>query len=256
MGCGTSNTVEKEGKDKLQEKNEQEDDQLRNLDNKFNDMPESKTGLMIGFGLKRIPNYICPLAYDKLESLRKQFWMTRKKTDEIWVFLQQCCEADEDESKKILKANKIYCIDGTLSNSYYEKKPNYVYHIPNFCITDPIFERDFDKYEKIYDQTDDSIIKVNIFYQNQGENYTMKIRNKCTGFDFKHQFAKIINIDLKKNYIRLFNRGQEILDTHCLYYHSITSKDTIQAISNERPSKGGPKSQKKMKRNTNNEQDE
>lgn len=241
MGCGNTKTEE-------QNKNNKEQridpnvaitkipflDVLTATDNKFRDMPDSPTGRFVGKGIKRIPNYICILPYDKLDILREQFWMTRNKSDFIWEILQECCEIDEIQAEQLLKTNNIVCLEGDLRETYSKEQPNFVYHIPNFCVADPFFEKNFEEYEKIYDEVDDMNIKVNILYQNENKRYAMKIRNKCTGFDFKHKFAKMIKLDKKCHSLRLFYRGQEILDTHCVYYHNVTEDALIYIVSFER----------------------
>ena len=257
MGCENSKTDEKKTKETTKEISDPNiatnikipfQDALTSTDKKFRDMPDSPTGTSVGKGVKKIPNYICVLPYDKLDILREQFWMTRNKTDSIWEILQECCEVDEVQAEELLKTHHIVCLEGSLRDSYSREQPNYVYHIPNFCISDPFFERNYDQFEKIYDEVDDQNIKVNIFYHNDGKNYSLKIRNKMTGFDFKYIFAKMINLDKKKNNMRMFFQGQEILDIHCLYYHNVGDNATIYIMSHERKSEYQIKNKRSKKK--------
>ena len=65
-------------------------------------------------------------------------------------------------------------------------------------------------------------------------NYDTKIRNKCTGFDIKYKFTKLNGLDSRLYKVRVFYGGQEILDTHCLFYHNIKDGDTLHILVNER----------------------
>ena len=68
----------------------------------------------------------------------------------------------------------------------------------------------------------------------KGITYNAKIRNKDTGFDIIHKFLKLSKIDNRLFVIRVFYGGQEIEETHCVYYHQIKDGDTLQILTTER----------------------
>ena len=197
-------------------------------------MEETQKDRYIGEGIFKIHNYKCPLAIDKLESLRDQFWLTRNQADKNWKILKSCMNLDEKEAKDILEKNDMICVQNTIQNTYNKLQPNYIYHIPNFVIEDPVYEREYINFEEVYDSIEDTIFNVKLRYIAQGLTYDVKIRNKDTGFDIKHKFIKLSKIDNRLFSIRVFYGGQEIEDTHCVYYHQIKEGDTLQIITSER----------------------
>ena len=245
MGCGSSSTQDNNGSNN--NNNNQNNNNGNNDTNfpyqdiltnnefkKFQDMPETTKDRYIGEGIMKIHNYKCPLPIDKLESLREQFWLTRNQADKNWKILKSCMGLDETEVNQILSQNDMVCVQNTIQNTYNKLQPSYIYHLPNFVISDPIYEREYANYEEIYDSIEDNIINVKLSYITQGRTYDVKIRNKDTGFDILHKFIKISGIDNRLYVIRVFYGGQEIEETHCVYYHQIKNGDTLQIITTER----------------------
>ena len=244
MGCGSSSTQDNNGSYNNNNQNNNNgnndtnfpyQDILTNSEfKKFRDMPETTKDRYIGEGIMKIHNYKCPLPIDKLESLREQFWLTRNQADKNWKILKSCMGLDETEVNQILSQNDMVCVQNTIQNTYNKLQPSYIYHLPNFVISDPIYEREYANYEEIYDSIEDNIINVKLSYITQGRTYDVKIRNKDTGFDIVHKFIKISGIDNRLYVIRVFYGGQEIEETHCVYYHQIKNGDTLQIITTER----------------------
>ena len=245
MGCGSSSTQDNNGSNN--NNNNQNNNTGNNDTNlpyqdiltnnefkKFQDMPETTKDRYIGEGIMKIHNYKCPLPIDKLESLREQFWLTRNQADKNWKILKSCMGLDETEVNQILSQNDMVCVQNTIQNTYNKLQPSYIYHLPNFVISDPIYEREYANYEEIYDSIEDNIINVKLSYITQGRTYDVKIRNKDTGFDIIHKFIKLSKIDNRLYVIRVFYGGQEIEETHCVYYHQIKNGDTLQIITTER----------------------
>ena len=245
MGCGNSSTQDNNGSNN--NNNNQNNNNGNNDTNfpyqdiltnnefkKFQDMPETTKDRYIGEGIMKIHNYKCPLPIDKLESLREQFWLTRNQADKNWKILKSCMGLDETEVNQILSQNDMVCVQNTIQNTYNKLQPSYIYHLPNFVISDPIYEREYANYEEIYDSIEDNIINVKLSYITQGRTYDVKIRNKDTGFDIIHKFIKLSKIDNRLYVIRVFYGGQEIEETHCVYYHQIKNGDTLQIITTER----------------------
>ena len=240
MGCGASVTTEEKKKVEQEAENQTKAplipfyETISNSETLFKDMPESKSGRYIGKGIKHIPNYVCHLPIDKLDEFREQFWASRNQLDTIWLILRKCCEVDGEEAKKLLELNNQIILEKDMRQTYSKYQPNFIYHIPNFCVEDPFYEKDFDGYEKLYDTVDDANIKITVCYYNDGKQYQMKIRNKCTGFDLKHKFGKIINLNTKANVMRVLYKGQEIEDTHCMYYHGLVQDSFVYILSTEK----------------------
>ena len=245
MGCGSSSTQDNNASNN--NNNNQNNNNGNNDTNfpyqdiltnnefkKFQDMPETTKDRYIGEGIMKIHNYKCPLPIDKLESLREQFWLTRNQADKNWKILKSCMGLDETEVNQILSQNDMVCVQNTIQNTYNKLQPSYIYHLPNFVISDPIYEREYANYEEIYDSIEDNIINVKLSYITQGRTYDVKIRNKDTGFDIVHKFIKLSGIDNRLYVIRVFYGGQEIEETHCVYYHQIKNGDTLQIITTER----------------------
>ena len=244
MGCGSSSTQDNNGSNNNNNQNNNngnndtnfpyQDILTNNEFKKFQDMPETTKDRYIGEGIMKIHNYKCPLPIDKLESLREQFWLTRNQADKNWKILKSCMGLDETEVNQILSQNDMVCVQNTIQNTYNKLQPSYIYHLPNFVISDPIYEREYANYEEIYDSIEDNIINVKLSYITQGRTYDVKIRNKDTGFDIIHKFIKLSGIDNRLYVIRVFYGGQEIEETHCVYYHQIKNGDTLQIITTER----------------------
>ena len=240
MGCGSSsstleNNIPPNSNNNNNNTNFPYQDILTNNEfKKFQDMEETAKDRYIGEGIMKIHNYKCPLPIDKLDSLREQFWLTRNQADKNWKILKSCMNLGEEEAKKILEENDMVCVQNSIQNTYNKLQPSYIYHLPNFVIGDPVYEREFTNYEEVYDQIEDNIINVKLNYVTEGRTFDVKIRNKDTGFDIIHKFIKLSKIDNRLFIIRVFYGGQEIEETHCVYYHQIKNGDTLQILTTER----------------------
>ena len=236
MGCGSSSS-EKDTSNPNSNPNTNfpyQDILTNNEFKKFQDMEDTDKDRYIGEGIMKTHNYKCPLPIDKLDSLREQFWLTRNKADKNWKILKSCMNLGEEEAKKILEQNDMVCVQNSIQNTYNKLQPSYIYHLPNFVVGDPVYEREFTNYEEVYDQIEDNIINVKLNYVAEGRTFDVKIRNKDTGFDIIHKFIKLSKIDNRLFIIRVFYGGQEVEETHCVYYHQIKNGDTLQILTTER----------------------
>jgi hypothetical protein len=237
MGCASSQTPEvkeDDNENKIDSNIPYQDIIADSVYKKFKDMEETTKDRYIGEGIMRIHNYKCPLPIDKLESLRQQFWMTRNQTDNNWKILKQCIGLDIAEAEKLLEENNIICLQNSIQNTYNKLQPNYIYHLPNFIVCDPIFEKEYTNYEEVYDTIEDTNLNLKLYYVTKGITYNTKIRNKDTGFDVIHKFIKLSKIDNRLYVIRIFYGGQEIEETHCIYFHQVKDGDTLQILTTER----------------------
>ena len=120
------------------------------------------------------------------------------------------------------------CVNGDL------RKNNILFRIPNFCICDPIFERNYDDIKN----NNENIVEKNIviiicYFNNKNEKKEKKIENitnKSKVFDIKKKFAELMGIDMNKNKIRMFYKGIELLDDNLLFYDKIDNMAKIQCL--------------------------
>ena len=124
------------------------------------------------------------------------------------------------------------CVNGDLRQVSFNGKNNILFRIPNFCICDPIFERNYDDIKN----NNENIVEKNIviiicYFNNKNEKKEKKIENitnKSKVFDVKKKFAELMGIDMNKNKIRMFYKGIELLDDNLLFYDKIDNMAKIQ----------------------------
>ena len=126
------------------------------------------------------------------------------------------------------------CVNGDLRQVSFNGKNNILFRIPNFCICDPIFERNYDDIKN----NNENIVEKNIviiicYFNNRNEKKEKKIENitnKSKVFDIKKKFAELMGIDMNKNKIRMFYKGIELLDDNLLFYDKIDNMAKIQCL--------------------------
>lgn len=126
------------------------------------------------------------------------------------------------------------CVNGDLRQVIFNGKNDFIFKIPNFCICDPIFERDYDEIKN----NDENIIQKNIiiivYYRNDKNEMVEKkidnITNKTKVLEVKNKFAELSGIDMEKNKIRFFYKGFELLDDSLLWYDKIENMAKIQCL--------------------------
>lgn len=126
------------------------------------------------------------------------------------------------------------CVNGDLRQVIFNGKNDFIFKIPNFCICDPIFERDYDEIKN----NDENIIQKNIIiiicYRNDKNEMVEKkidnITNKTKVLEVKNKFAELSDIDMEKNKIRFFYKGFELLDNNLLWYDQVDNMSKIQCL--------------------------
>ena len=126
------------------------------------------------------------------------------------------------------------CVNGDLRQVSFNGKNNILFRIPNFCICDPIFERNYDDIKN----NNENIVEKNIviiicYFNNKNEKKEKKIENitnKSKVIDVKKKFAELMGIDMNKNKIRMFYKGIELLDDNLLFYDKIDNMAKIQCL--------------------------
>ena len=126
------------------------------------------------------------------------------------------------------------CVNGDLRQVIFNGKNDFIFKIPNFCICDPIFERDYDEIKN----NDENVIQKNIIiivcYRNDKNEMVEKkidnITNKTKVLEVKNKFAELSDIDIEKNKIRFFYKGFELLDDNLLWYDQVDNMSKIQCL--------------------------
>ena len=125
------------------------------------------------------------------------------------------------------------CANGDLRQVIVLNNPDYIYKVPNYCVCDPIFERDYDKIKEKNKDIESTKIKIVLFYLAKNKNIKLHVTNKTHVKKVKEAFAKKMNFDLKTHKIRLLFRGQELLDKNPLYFNNVEDGSKIQVMVNE-----------------------
>ena len=210
MGC--SNSSEKDDDEQMRSyrnKNNSfsSNDNISESSNEFKDF-EEYNNKYIGEGIKRIKSYKCPMPYNKLNELREKFWKSKKTNKYIWKVIRECCETDNETAAILLEAAECDCKEN-LTRVFLISNPDKIFRVPNFCVTDPMFERDYDNL-----------------------NVKLEVSNKNKVIEVKKMFADKIGIDMNHYKIRFLFKGQELIDENLLCYNNIENESKIQVVVN------------------------
>ena len=190
-------------------------------------------GKFIGEGIKKIPAYICTIPYDKLNELREKFWNSRVNYKRAWKVIRECCESDAGTAVILLEAAEMACVKDNLREVMILTNSDVVFKVPNFCICDPVFERDYEKIKEENKDIEEKKIVVILYYLALNKNIKIHATNKTKVKKLKEAFAKKMDIDLNKHKIRMLFRGQELLDDNMICYNKVENMSKIQVMVNE-----------------------
>ena len=230
--CQTSEVIEvpQNKSHKSKKKNFSEDaidsiiDQQKN---EFPDMPEWDGDRYTGIGIKKMKGYKCDLPIDKLNKKRDEFWDLKNSRDndnyKIWRVINQACVYDELRANMLLEEYGLTTESGCI-NHIIDQDGNH-YHIPNYCINDPFFERQY----KVKKNIEEKKVKIKLFEPTGNINEEQTVNNTMTGKELKEFFKKEHNIGDNFN-LRLFFGGMEIKDDHFLYQHHLKNGYKIQVM--------------------------
>ena len=231
--CQTSEVIELEpnGNLKSKKKLNMSDDQVNSLmeeqRNEFPDMPEWDGDRYTGIGIKKMKGYKCDLPIDKLNKKRDEFWDQKNSRDndnyKIWRIINQACVYDELRANMLLEEYGLTTESGCI-NHIIDSNGNH-YHIPNYCINDPFFERQY----KIKKNVEEKQVKIKLFEPTGNINEEKTVSNTMTGKELKEMFRKEKDIGDNFN-LRLFFGGMEIKDEHFLYQHHLKNGFKIQIM--------------------------
>ena len=126
------------------------------------------------------------------------------------------------------------CVEGDLRKVIFNGKNEYVFKIPNYCICDPIFERDYDEIKMNEENIIEKNIIIIICFRNHNNHIKEKkienITNKTKVEEVKKIFADKVGINIDKNKIRFFYKGFELLNENLLWYDKVENMAKIQCL--------------------------
>ena len=212
---------------KAEESFNQDNQSIEKQKNEFPDMPEWEGDRYTGIGLKKMKGYKCDLPIDELNKKRDEFWDLKNSSNnenyKIWRVINQACVYDELRANMLLEEYGLTTESGCI-NHIIDQEGNH-YHIPNYCINDPFFERQY----KIKKHVEDKKVKIKLFEPSGNINEEKMVMNTMTGKELKDLFRKEHHIGDNYN-LRLFISGQEIVDDHFLYQHHLKNGYKIQVM--------------------------
>ena len=125
------------------------------------------------------------------------------------------------------------CVKDNLREVMILTNPEIVFKVPNYCICDPVFERDYEKIKEENKDIAEEIIVVLLYYLAQNKTIKIHATNKSKVIKLKEAFAKKMDFDLNKYKIRMLFRGQELLDENRLCYNKVENMSKIQVMANK-----------------------
>lgn len=100
------------------------------------------------------------------------------------------------------------------------------YHIPNYCINDPYFEKEL----KVDANVEERTLRLKLFEVSENLNIEIETTNLATGKDLKKKFRKKAKIPLRQFSFRLFFAGNEIKNDQFLYQYKLDDDYKIQVM--------------------------
>lgn len=137
---------------------------------------------------------------------------------------------DYVKSASILKDNNIQTAQGCLNECRDSK--NILYKIPNFCINDPYFEKEYiDVAEQDITVTDKLNLVIYDLYDNKKVPFTLE--SNITGMELKQLYSDHFVVNLNQYKVRLLFGGAEIKDEQNLYGHKVKDGYTIHVVKSK-----------------------
>ena len=198
----------------------------------YPDMVEWKGDKYKGIGIKRMKGYKCDLPIDKLNKKREEFWNAKASHGnpnyKIWRIINQACVYDEYRANILLEEYDLSTYEGCINHIV--DKNNMHYIIPNYCINDPYFEKEFQIKENVEKKT----LKLNLYEVAINKNLEVEVNNLMSGEDLKKLYCEKNNISFDECNIRMFFAGNEILNNHYLYQYKIHNGYKIQVMKSRK----------------------
>ena len=203
----------------------------------YPDMEEWKGDKYTGIGIKRMKGYKCDLPIDQLNKKREEFWNNKVSHSnpnyKTWRIINQACVYDEYRANILLEEYELSTYEGCINHIF--DKNNFHYIIPNYCINDPYFEKEF----QIKDNIEKKNMKINIYEVSMNKNLEVEANNLMSGEDLKKLYCEKNNISSDEYNIRMFFAGNEILNNHYLYQYKIQNGYKIQVMKSRKIKENG-----------------
>lgn len=254
--CQNSNVIELTPEERQKKKHHQKDQALIDSQDvedmiavqkaEFPDMKEWKGNRFRGIGIKKMRGYKCNLPIDKLNEKREEFWGLRNShatnNYKTWRIINQACVYDELRANMLLEEYELTTAEGCI-NHIIDKNGNH-YIIPNYCINDPYYEKQF----VVDEEVEEERFKVKMYESSKNMTLNVEISNLMTGHELKEEFMKLAKIsdDFK---LRLFFSGNEIKDDQFLYQYNVAEGYKIQVMKLPNLDKGKEKKEKNKESN-------
>ena len=241
MGCQTSNVLDfKEGVETKIVANSDSSIIKHNASffiekqrKEFPDMEEWEGERYKGIGIKRMKGYKCTLQIDKLNQKREEFWNLRNSHGapnyKTWRIINQACVYDEFRANVIMEEYNLTTAEGCINHIIDKNGTHYI--VPNYCINDPYFEKEF----KVKDDIKQVDLTLNLYEVALNKTTTVNTNNLITGEKLKKIFCEQNNISMDDYKIRMFFAGNEILDEHYIYQYNIKNDFKIQVMKSPKP---------------------
>lgn len=184
--------------------------------------------------------------------MREKFWKSRRQNKNIWNVLREVCEAEDEETAElILTAGMLNCVDGNIRQTFFVSNPGHIFRVPNFCIADPVIEKNYEEIIKKCRNIAVNKITITMSFlvdKNKPKNIKIETTNKATVKEIKDIFCQKVGLNVnnkdkeKDNKIndelddkgeislRMFFDGQELIDENLLCYNNIKNMSRIQVM--------------------------
>ena len=235
MGCQTSNVLDfrVNAEERIIESTPREEkNQVQSIidkqKNEFPDMPEWEGERYKGIGIKRMKGYKCTLQIDKLNQKREEFWNLRiahgAPNYKTWRVINQACVYDEYRANVLMEEYGLRTFDGCINHIVDKYGTHYI--IPNYCINDPYFEKEY-KIEENIEKVD---LKLILYEVATNKTTAIETNNLANGEELKKIFCEKNNISMDEYNIRMFFAGNEIGNDRFIYQYHIKNDFKIQVL--------------------------
>ena len=199
----------------------------------FPDMEEWEGERYKGIGIKKMKGYKCKLQIDKLNQKREEFWNTRNAHGapnyKTWRIINQACVYDEYRANVLMEEYNLTTYEGCINHIVDKNGIHYI--IPNYCINDPYFEKDF----KVEENTKEVKLKLNLYEVATNTTTVVDTNNLISGEELKKIFCEKNNLNMDEYNIRMFFAGNEIMNEHFMYQYNIKNDYKIQVMKTPKP---------------------
>ena len=240
MGCQTSNVLDIRANAETKivanspnSKTQSVEFFIEKQKSEFPDMEEWEGERYKGIGIKRMKGYKCNLQIDKLNQKREEFWNLRNAHGapnyKTWRLINQACVYDEYRANVLMEEYNLTTFDGCINHIVDKYGIHYI--IPNYCINDPYFEKEF----KVDENVKKVDLKLNLYEVATNTNTIINTNNLINGEELKKIFCEKNNISMDDYNIRMFFAGGEILNDHFVYQYNIKNDYKIQVMKIPKP---------------------